>query len=70
MVVNPQTQVRKRMDLGRWGLHRAAVFLGGQVEHEICFSGERLGQGAAPEFVQIRAAVHRQLGLHFQPVGG
>ena len=56
--------------LGQMWFHRAAVFLGGQVEHKIRFRSKLAGQSIAPEFVQIAAVTHRQLCLHLQPVGG
>ncbi len=51
------------------GEHRPAVLLGGQVHHQAGLSGQRSGQPVSPEGVQIRAAVHRQTGLHLQAVG-
>ena len=51
-------------------LHRFAVLLGGQIQHYVCLRGQLSGQAATPKLIEIPAAVHRQLCLHFQPVGG
>ena len=51
-------------------LHRLAVLLGSQIQHKIRLRDQLPGQAAAPELIQVLAAVHRQLCLHFQPVGG
>ncbi len=49
--------------------HTHAVLLGGQIDHTVR-PGENLpGDGAAPEAVQVRRPVHRELRLHLQPVG-
>ena len=47
----------------------AAVFLGGKVQHKICFRGCLASQFRTPEIIQIPVAVHGQPGLHLQPVG-
>ena len=51
------------------GLHRPAVLLGGQVQHEVRLLRQPPGQLIAPKGVQVLTAVHRQLCLHLQPVG-
>ena len=55
---------------GQVGRHSPAVFLGGQVDDQVSLLAQGPRQSVSPKFIEVLAAVHRQLGTHLQPVRG